>query len=270
MTDRKSRNSAEERVIFPYHVLWPGYGNQKVRLWELDANAQHYENRNYATAILHPEAPIINVADIERFAQELEMTDELRKEFNRNAWLISCFYLTPIQRSISGMDNASVQSLLTDIARKAEELDALLSRLPPEVEAALHFIRKVEPEAYKPEGESITTTHYELHDLAVVAKTMSEDIVAQDGRPSEHIRNSMIELLLVELHKADAYDLRISDGNKELGPHLAGKAGEFLARLLRHLAPDQPIEYWVPKIKPVRTKVNRQMQAEKHKAKNPA
>ena len=259
--DPASPISAPDGWVFPYEILWPGYGNEKVTLAMLAKNAEEYSIFNSTIGFFDPAAPSIEINEVEELVEMLDVAYVRRADFVENVWLISCFYLAPVQAIILGHDRASVGGLLSDIAKSANELDNLLERLPPKIDAALFYLRPADPKVLVPGGPPFSQSNNELHDLALVAKRMADDIARGDGRPSEHIRDTAIELLLAELHDAGVYDLRISDGNKNRGPHLAGRSGEFLTALLRHLAPDLADEYWVPKIKPIRTKVNRAMSA---------
>ncbi|MEM7781081.1 MAG: hypothetical protein AAF697_11890 [Pseudomonadota bacterium] len=249
--------SAPDGWVFPYEILWPGYRNEKVTLAKLAENAEEYSIINSTISFFDPAAPSIEINEVEQLVEMLDIAYVRRADFVENVWLISCFYLAPIHAIILGHDRASVGDLLSDIAKSASELDDLLAKLPPKVDAALFYLRPADPNVLVADGPPFSQSNNELHDLALVAKRMADDIARGDGRPSELVRDTSIELLLNELHDAGAYDLRISDGNKSCGPHLAGLSGEFLTALLRHLAPDLTEEYWVPKIKPIRTKVNR-------------
>jgi len=255
--------SAPDGWVFPYEVLWPGYGNEKVTLATLARNADEYRIINSTIGYFDSTAPSIEISHVEKLAEGLTVAEHKRSDFIKNIWLISCFYLSPIHAVILGHDRASVSGLLADIAKAASDLDSLLAKLPPRVDAALFYLRPANPSVLDPGGPPFSQSNNELHDLALAAKRMAQDIARSDGRPSELVRDTAIELLLNELHDAVAYDLRISDGNKSRGPHLAGRSGEFLTAFFRHLAPDLSDEYWVPKIKPIRTRVDRARAATK-------
>lgn len=247
--------------VFPYEILWPGYGNEKVTLANLVSNADEYRIFNSTIGVFDPEAPSVTIEQVTKFAKPLEIAAGLQATFANNIWLISCFFLAPLHASILGHDRKAVGALLNKIADTAGTLDELLGQLPPKIDVALFFLRPAQSEALEPGGPQFSNVNTEMHDLSLVARGMADDIVAGDGRPTEIVRDTAMELLLEELHLAGVYDLRISDGSKIRGPHLAGRSGEFLATLLRHLAPDVSEEEWVPKIKPIRTSVSRKRKA---------
>lgn len=262
MPSSKPETSADRTPIFPYEVPWPGYGNSKVTLADIAGNAEEYRNYNSIIGTFDPDAPTVTIEQIKKFASPLDMTEVCQNDFVTNVWLISCFYIAPVHWKSLEQDRRSVSGLLAEITEAAEKLNGLLGRLPPKIDAVMLFMRRVEPDALNPDGQLFSNTTYELHDLAIVAQKVADEIALKGGRPAQFVRDTAIELLLTELQKAGVYNLSISDGNKNQGPHLAGKSGEFLATLLQHLAPDQADESWIPKIKAVRAKVNRSSAAD--------
>ncbi len=217
MTSSESETSADFDWVFPYGVLWHGYGNEKITLWMLQQYAGEYETLNSTIGFFDSDAPTLSVEQVQTFAALLDITSERRAEFSHNVWLASCFYLAPVHAEILGHNRAAVGELLNKIAEAAKTLDELLGHLPPKVDAAMFFLRPMERDAILPDGPPFWKAKEEIHDLALVAGRMADQIAATGGRPSEIVRDTAIELLLTELHEARVYDLRISDGTKLAG-----------------------------------------------------
>ena len=118
MSDEEVPDSAEERPVFPYHVLWPGYGNAFVDLREPLDQADEY--RIFAD-------PALQAWHEVRFVTEDEVAKVLAQhgigsDHTLAFWVIACFYLTPRQIEAFGVNPKRSRQKLLRAAYHASKL----------------------------------------------------------------------------------------------------------------------------------------------------
>lgn len=258
MSEEESQSSADERPVFPYHVLWPGYGNANVDLRELIDQADEY--RVFAE--------VARTRYKVRFTTEQEVASVLARHevdtcHTLSFWVITCFYLAPRMIAAFGIDPGQSRAALARAADHAEELARLLGHLSPKVHAALFYIRPSVDDMINPEGPAFFELSSEAHDFAKAARAAAEDLTAAEGRPREHVRDTMLRLLMELIEEAGPGDLRVSNGTEARpDPHLAGKAGALMTDLIQLVEPTWAGDYLAPRVKAVRTKMRRNRKAD--------
>lgn len=253
MEDQEPPFSAEERPVFPFSILWPGYGNSTVTLCDLASLEQELSGLN-DLAQLEPEIPFVARERIQAIADAFDLDDNHAHEL----WLICAYYLAPKQWKAFGRGPKASRELLLRGMHAANQLDQVLDALPVKVIAALFHIRRTVPDLQDPSGPYLFELHREVSDFAKVARIVATDLARLEGRPRYHERDTMFRLLLEQVGKVGLLDLKISDGTiSRPGPHLSGRAGTLILEIVELVEPWWTEQWIAPRLKSVRTKLRK-------------
>ncbi|MFU7529386.1 hypothetical protein [Qipengyuania sp. ASV99] len=112
MSDEEPPEPADERPVFPYDLLSPGYGNAYVHLRELLERAEEYR--------MYGELAALKLND-SRFVTEHEVAEVLTRhgvalDHTVSFWVIACFYLMSRHLESSGVDPKKSKRILTNAA----------------------------------------------------------------------------------------------------------------------------------------------------------
>lgn len=254
MSDQNSDVSADERPIFPYDILWLGYGNAKVTIRELEHHADEYET--FEELADHPSFDIPKIArdDVKKVVRPFGLSNAN----SQSAWLICSYYVASKTSHLLELSPEASRKNLIIAANAARELADTLGRLPPSVMAGLYFIRPTIPDVLKPTGPDFDDLYIEASDFADVASEVAEDLRKRGGRPKNHVRDTLLRLLLELCDELGFSDLRISNGTKaQPEMHLTGKAGSFIINLVQLVEPSWAEAWVASKLKAVRLKLRR-------------
>lgn len=254
MPEPRSPNCAEERPVFPFDILWAGYGNAKVTLRDLAGREAEFRAFAEVAATLGGDVPYVTEDQVAQIA----LQRGLGAEQAHACWLICCFYLAPKQASAFGLDPKASRRMLLRAAEAASQFERALGSLAPKVLAALYFIRPTISALRDPKGGPFHTLQEEVADFAAVARAVAGDLTAADGRPRNHERDTMLRLFLETLDDGGFSDLKISSGTKTCpDPHLYGTAGSLLVELVGLVEPGWRVEWLAPRVKSVRAKMRK-------------
>lgn len=254
----KPPTSADERPIFPFDILWAGYGNAKVTLADLLEHEAEYRAFSDQTHLIEDDPPFVTEDQV----QTISIPRGLSEEQAHSLWLICCYYLAPKQAAAFGLDPRASRRLLLRAAHAASQLERALGSLAPKVLAALYYIRPTINDVLDPRGSPFHILENEAADFSRVARAVAVDLTRADGRPRHHERDTMIRLCLETFEDAGLLDLKISNGTKARpDPHLSGVAGKLLIDLFRLIEPGWREEWLAPKVKAVRAKMRKERAA---------
>ncbi|MEO1920835.1 MAG: hypothetical protein ABGW84_02990 [Sphingomonadaceae bacterium] len=254
MNEEERQNSDNAYPSFPYHVIWPGYGNAEVSLRELRDNQPEYAALTQLASRPDFDAPFLSRNVVDAVSVEYGLTDDVA----RDAWLIGCFYLMPKQLKAFGLDPKRSKSVLLRAQQSAARLDQALEELSPKVLGALHYMRGKPVDEAKEEAPVFVEMHNQIKEFRSVALKAASDLILPEGRPRNHERNTMIRLYLELLKRNGLNDLVISSGTKARpDPHLRGEAGHLLLEWIKLIEPNWKESWIAPKVKAVRAQMQR-------------
>jgi hypothetical protein len=254
MNDQEAEASALPRPVFPYHAIWPGFGNANVTIGNLEAHEAEFRNLQDRAHQRSSTVRVISLASI----NELLARHCIAREFSTRLWLIASFYLSPEHLAAAGEDPGRERAALVNAANAATRLSVAMSKIAPEVMASLCILRPAVEEVFIRKEIPFDVLRLELRDFCRVALAAATDLSVSEGRPRNHIQDASIRLLIELCAAAGLNDLRVSAGTgKRPTPHLVGTCGELLRDFFKLVEPRRTEESLAPIIKRVRAAMRR-------------